>query len=293
MLFTKYKIIEKLSYFFKTILPYVLLCVFFVITLIAFYKINFGVDLILHTINSYLSLVLSSWPAAILVLGIYTLTRHHDAIDYFIRNRMTEVGPGGVKGEIKIKEATEEEIEEKTIFETVKDEQEEKKVLKHSTSTNIQIEPGTTRTPPNTNKEHVLERFAKTLRVEELVQQRLKEKYLDLYKPSVRISSGDKGTVVDGLVYSKKEKIHSAIVIKYVSSKNFDAIKFIVARKLRQLWSIGVKRLTLVLVSDSFTQEEALKIYNDNLHQAQVFFYNLDGENLTEIEIPDREKRIF
>lgn len=293
MLFTEYKIIEKLNYFFKTIIPYFLLCVFFVITLIAFYRISFGVDLVLHTINFYLSLILSSWPATILVLGIYTLTRHHDAIDYFIRNRMTEVGPGGVKGGLHIKEATKEELEQKTIFETVKDEQEENKVLKHSTSTDIQIEPVVARTPPNTDKEHVLERFTKTLRVEELVQQRLKEKYLDLYKPSVRISNGDKGIVVDGLIYSKKEKIQSAIEVKYVSSKNFDVIKYIVARKLRQLWSIGVRRLTLVLVSDSFTKDEALKIYNDNLHQAQVFFYNLDGENLTEIEIPDREKHIF
>lgn len=291
MYFAKFKIIEKVNYFLKTILPYVLIGVFLIITFIAFYKINFGINLILHVINLYLSLILSSWPAAILVLGIYTLTKHHDAIDYFIRNRMTEVGPGGVKGVLQVKEATKEEIKDKTILETVKDEEEENKVL--GQNINIQIEPGVTRTPPDAIKEYASERFAKTLRIEELVQQRLREKYQDRYKSSVRISNGDRSTVVDGLIYSKKEKIQSAIEIKYVSSKSFDAIKFIVARKLRQLWSIGVKRLILVLVSDSFTQEEALRIYNDNLHQAQIYFYNLNGENLVEIEVTNREKHIF
>lgn len=265
---------------------------FAVILIIALFREKFGVDSILYIINDYSKLVLTSWPSVVLILGIYTLTRHHEAIDYFIKNRMTEVGPGGLKGGLEIKEATEEEIKDKTILETVKDE-EETKILGQQTSENIQIEPGVARPLSPITKEFEAGRFVKVQRIETLVQHRLKEKYQDRYKASVRISNGERRTIVDGLIYSKKGNIQSAVEIKFITSKNFDVIKWIIARKLRQLLQIGIKRLVLVLVSDSFTQEDVVKIYNDNVHQAQIYFYNLEGWNLIEVEVPERDKHIF
>lgn len=49
-------------------------------------------------VDSYLRLVLSSWPAVILILGLFLLIKFRAAIDYFIRNKLESIGPDGIKG---------------------------------------------------------------------------------------------------------------------------------------------------------------------------------------------------
>ena len=274
-------------------LPKVLLALFIVIIFIALYKIKFGIDSILYFLDSYLKLILNSWPATILILGSLIIIKQHEAISYFIKNRMTEVGPGGVKGGMHVNPATEEEVKDKTILETIKDEEDVEKIEKQKTSLLVKIEDGVPKNVPKTDNEFTLSKFNKTIQIEEIVHQKLIEKYKDKYKSAIRVTNGDKKIIVDGLIYSKNNKIRSAVEIKYISSKSFEAIKFIIHRKVKQLWNVGIKQLNLVLVSDDFVQVDVLKMYYDNVHQAQIFFYTWDGEQLTEVEIPDRVEHIF
>ena len=198
---------------------------------------------------------------------------------------MTEVGPSGVKGSVQVKEATEEEIKDKTILETIKYEDAEK-----TFKSDLQIESGIAKSVTTNQQEN--ERFNKILKIEACVQEALKEQYGESYKSSVRVSNGDRQVILDGLIYSKKGKIKSAVEIKYISSKRFESIRFIIARKLRQLYTFGIKRLTIFLVSDSFTEEEILDVYNQNLHQAQIYFFTWDGVSTKELKIPNRKNPI-
>lgn len=241
--------------------------------------------------DSYAKLILTSWSASILLISLVILTRHYESIDYFIRKRMTEVGPSGVKGSVSIDEATNSEMKQKTIKETKEDDKVAMGIS--GKDREIKLQTGVTKDTPNTTKEEVLKRYKKISQIEEAVQTNLIDTYNDRYKPQVRISSGDKKVIVDGLLYSKKGKIKTAIEIRYISSKRYEVLRYIISRKLRQLSQFGIKRLTMILVGDNISKEEAQKIQDENLHQAKMYFYNWIDDNLSEVELSSRDTHIF
>ena len=49
-------------------------------------------------IDGYLRLILISWPAVVFILGMVLFLKFEDAVKYFIKYRMTDIGPGGIKG---------------------------------------------------------------------------------------------------------------------------------------------------------------------------------------------------
>lgn len=51
---------------------------------------------LLNILDNYLRLIIVSWPIIILIIFIFLLIRHREAIDYFIRYRLKSVGPQGV-----------------------------------------------------------------------------------------------------------------------------------------------------------------------------------------------------
>ena len=269
-------------------LAFLLFGIFTTIIAFALYLNQFGLYTILGTFDEYLKIVLTSWPAAILIISVVVLVKHHAAIDYFIRNRMTEVGPGGLKGQIQVERATKEAVEDK-----IDQEEGYATRIQNEVLSQIKIEDGVAPRIPNTENEQVINRFNKVLGIESKIQTLLREKYGTLYRPEVRLSRGGKEIIVDGLIYSRKNKIHAAVEIKYFSSKSFDALKFIISRRRTKLVSLGIKRLYVILVSNDLSDEEALKIYSENLHQAQIFFYVLKNEELTEINIPNRKDEIL
>ena len=51
---------------------------------------------ILIVFDEYLRLILTSWPAVVLILVVFVLLRHKEAIDEFIKKRLKSAGPHGV-----------------------------------------------------------------------------------------------------------------------------------------------------------------------------------------------------
>lgn len=229
--------------------------------------INFSIISLLKIADVYFRLILSSWPAAVLILGLYVLTNHRDSLDHFIKNRMTKFGPGGIEGKVDIIDATEDELRRETIKEVTDEEKEERTKADDS----VIIESHIPKSIPNTDKEHVIERFNKKIIIEGLVQSKLKEKYGSLYRPGVRIIKANKELIADGLLYTPKGS-RSVIEIKYIPSKNFDSLPFIIHRKLSKLRYLGIKRMTVVVVAEGLTVEDALPSYKNNLHHSQIYF---------------------
>jgi hypothetical protein len=262
-------------------------------TIISLFNGSIKLNDILGVIDSYIKLILSSWPASILIISSVVLYKHHDAINHFIKNRMTEIGPGGVKGETyKVKDATDSEIKHQRIKEVQEDDKVIEGILEKKQS-EINIETGIRNIPPESQKEEVIKRYQKISQIEEAVQTSLIAKYADRYKSQVKVSNNEKSIILDGILYSKNGKKPTAIEIKYISSKNYEAIKFIISRKKTKLAVFGIKRIILVLVGDSISPEEASEIQKDNQHQSEIYFYNWDNGGLTEIETPLINKHLF
>lgn len=250
----------------KKLVPYILFIIFTYVTILALFRASFGVASILTILDTYSKLILSSWPATIFILGIIVLWRHHDAIDHFIRERMTGIGVDGIKGDL-ISSASDTEIKTKTILDKNVDEKiESKTIINH---TKIESKP----TPEIINSKNQ-ERYKKVLEVENLVHTSLIEKYGEQYKPQVKLSSPGKiDIILDGIILSHG-KISAAVEIKYVSSKNYDAIRFIIARMKTKLATRGITRLIMVIVGDGLTKEDAQKIKETNLNLTKrIFFY--------------------
>lgn len=248
---------------------------------------------ILLVIDTYVKLIISSWPAAILIISLLVLHKHHEAINHFIRNRMTEIGPSGLKGEaIKMKDATESEVKQERIKETKEDDRViEGLIVKNKTE--IGVETGFHKAVPKSTKEELIKKYQKISQIEEVVQTNLIDKYADRYKSQVKITDHEKSVIVDGILYSKNNKKPIAIEIKFISSKNYEAIRFIIARKKTKLAHFGINKLILIIVGDNITIDEAMKIQEDNIHQAKIYFYNWDNGILREIEIPSRNEHLF
>jgi len=50
------------------------------------------ISVFLYIIDSYLRLILTSWPAVVLIIFIFLLIRHRDTIDYLLKNNIWRVG---------------------------------------------------------------------------------------------------------------------------------------------------------------------------------------------------------
>ena len=53
-------------------------------------------EIVFSTLDTYLKLILSSWPAVVLILGIIVLHRHKDSLDDFFKN-IKSLGPKGLE----------------------------------------------------------------------------------------------------------------------------------------------------------------------------------------------------
>jgi hypothetical protein len=58
--------------------------------------INFNSKIFFITANDYIKIILSSWPGAILVLGVFLFNTQKESISYFIKNRLISAGFDGI-----------------------------------------------------------------------------------------------------------------------------------------------------------------------------------------------------
>ncbi len=257
---------------------YLVMLGFVIILLIALFRVSFGVYDILIILDVYLRLLLSSWPGSILFLGLFVLWRHHGAIDHFIRNRMTNIGPDGIKAGITTSSASDADLKSKTIQEVVE----------------VEEQTPSKKTDYKVLSETNIDKYDKISRIESILQASLVERYGERYKSQVKLSMEGKSIVVDGILYSKNGKKATAIEIKYVSSlTGYDTLRFIIARFKMKLAQFGIKRLYVIVVGDHLSEEIAIKIQEANLNLVRMFFYkNADG-TLTEIPLPSRQEKLF
>ncbi|MFA5946855.1 MAG: hypothetical protein WC813_02410 [Patescibacteria group bacterium] len=286
-------IIAKVFYLLcKVALPYGLLLAFTISLIVALFKVQFGVETILFVIDEYLKIILTSWSASILFIALIILWRHHDAIDHFIKNRMTHVGSDGINAAVVESSATDAEAKKKTIQEMIETEPKTKKVeVSSKTSANALSNKQDAATLDQKN----VDRYEKASRIETILQTRLIERYGEKYKSQVKLTmEGKKDLILDGLLYSKKLGKPTAIEIRYFTSKNYEALRFILARFKEKLAIFGIKRLVVIVVGDRLEQEDAVKLQDQNLNLAKLFFYKRnDGGDLEEVLIPERLERLF
>lgn len=292
----KNRIIDLLHYFFGKVLLYLFLVCLFIIVTISLVRINFGIGSVLFIIDSYLRLILSSWPACILFVSVFILTKHHDSISYFIKNRMTGIGPDGIKGSVLTTSASDVELKTKTIIETLETDKETKNIERSTNaSQRVSMEKNAPESHPTIIKEANIDRYTKVSKIESIIQTSLIEKYGDRYKPQIKLSIEGKNIIIDGVLYSKKSGKATAIEIKYISSKNYDALRFIIARFKEKLYLFGIRRLIVIVVGENLLQEDAIKIQEANLNLAKIYFYRTkDNGDLEEVELPSRrEEHLF
>lgn len=240
-------------------------------------------------IDSYIKIILSSWPASILIISLFIFNKYYESISYFIKNRMVEVGASGVKGSLVVKDASSSEIRNQKI----KDIKEEDKTS--STNNNFLVDTQGVSTKKNTY--NLNSRVEKISQIENATHVYISNLYPDQYKPEVKIEKEGKSIILDGVLYGKKNKskIRSAIEIRYMSSKRYESLRFIIARRAKKIAGFGINKIKVILVGDNITSSEALSIYNENMHQAQVYFYNWDSEasELIEVKVEERKNDSF
>jgi hypothetical protein len=250
---------------------------------------------ILTIFDEYIRLVLSSWPATTLILGLTLFIKQHEAIAHFIKNRMTGVGFDGVKGTV-LETATLLEIKAKTM-------DEEKEVLAHNlkreaekvngvsgigTTPTVEDAPKDTSIPTD---EKAYKRLKKVTQIEEIIQTGLIQKYADRYRPQVKLSiEGKKSLIIDGLLYSKKGNKATAVEIKYLSPQGIDALRFIISRKIKKYSEFGIRKLVIILIMDEISESDAIKIQEQNIPYAQIYFYKRNDNELEEVKLPTRNQ---
>lgn len=256
---------------------------------IAGYGLNTGAYL--RALDKYAQVVLTSWPATILILGLLLFVRQHNAIDYFIRTRLTSIGPDGLHATPVTQPASDTEVKQKAIFEDKEEQKVTKNIQKKLTYT---VATDSREAEVEGAEDDVIARYTKAVAVEEMVQTRLIARYGDLYAPQVKITVGDKKPLIlDGIIYSKTGIKSQAVEIKYVTRKSFDALRFILTRLKEKLILAGIRRLVVVVVSDGLTEADAVKLQEQNLNIARMYFFNLKGDKLERVSIPSRKDQFI
>lgn len=279
---------KKFLFFLGKIILLIILIIFLVLIGLDIFK-HASTASPLHLIDEYLKIVLSSWPACILIIACLLLLLQKDAIDEFIRKRLTSIGPNGVNAAIPTtSDASVNEITAKAIKDV-----KEIPVAEHNIPAEevqeIAIEENVKKAIPNSKNQAFVERFKKVRSIEELTQVYLMTKYGEAYKPNIKLTKDNKSIILDGLLTLKKGKLE-AIEIRYIGeNKHPEALKYIIIKLKNKLWGLGIKKLSLVVVANELNPDESFKIKEQLLGLADVEFYNLNGENLEEI-LPAEKK---
>ncbi len=245
----------------------------------------------LQVIDSYLKIILSSWPAAILLIGLFLLSGHKDAIDYFIKNRMTGVGFDGVKGDVITGSASEAEVKEKNI----KDSKEEEEISANAEVPGIlQIEEGHTKPAPGTIKPGVYERFKKIGEIEDKMQTILISNFPNRYKTHVKLSlQSSRSIVLDGL-FTASDGTLRAVEIKYIAEKKSTIIlKYGFHRLLDRLQDFGIKKMVAIIIADDLSADEAVLIDESIKLRISRYYFSLQGNDLVEIPLPPKMKKLL
>ncbi len=272
------------------------------LTIIAIFLYTCAIDIVgygmrtgeyLRVVDKYAQLLLTSWPATILTLGLLLFVRQHSAIDYFIRSRLTSIGPDGLHAAPITQPASDTEVKQKAILEDKEEQKVTKNIQKQLTYT-VTADSRRAEVEGVEANDDAFARYKRAATVEEMVQTMLIARYGDRYAPKVKITVGDiKPLILDGIIYSKLGIKSQAVEIKYVSRKSFDALRFILTRLKEKLILAGIRRLTVVVVSDGLTEEDAIKIQEQNLNIARMYFFNLTGDKLESVPIPSRHDKFL
>ena len=128
----------------------------------------------------------------------------------------------------------------------------------------------------------ITERQKKIQEVEKLVQQFLKDKFQENFRPSMKLSTTKEGPglVLDGLIYENSQ-IKEIIEIKYISSENFEPFFFIASRFINKLIKLGIKLpVRFLIISEHMTKVKA-NMLNDQLvkidYANRSLYYNISA----------------
>jgi hypothetical protein len=83
----------------KVLLIFFYIIQFFVLLVFLYFLFNFDFkpsDLMFF-LDGYLKMIITSWPAVALILGVLLIVGQHEAISEFIKKRLKSVGPGGLE----------------------------------------------------------------------------------------------------------------------------------------------------------------------------------------------------
>lgn len=251
---------------------------------------DFNNLIFLQTIDAYLRLVLASWPAAILLLGLFLLVRHRDAIDHFIRNRMTGVGFDGVKGDVIEGSASDAEMKKKNLTDAAV---EEEISADQKPETSVIVEEGVNKPAPNTINRDVYERYQKRVEIEDRMQTILISKFPDIYRPHVKLTlPSGKSIILDGLFTTYGGGLR-AVEIKYIAQGGFSTLKYSLRGLRERIEYFGIKKMTAIIIADDLTEEKATEISRSiNVSIKKYFFSIKDGE-FTEVPIPPKNDRLL
>lgn len=255
-------------------------------------------DTYLKVLDNYVRLVLTSWPAAFLIIALILAFSQKDSISHFIKNRMTRVGLDGVSGDVLTTAASEGEMQEKGVRD-VRDESEISSTVGtnniHADAPLVQVEDRVEKALPNTISLNFHEKYKERVRVEEIVQTSLIAHFGDRYKTRVKLSN-QKGQslILDGIIYSSSEQIH-AVEIKYNPSTQMSPGFPYIVRKLKdKLANFGISKLILILVYKDLTVEQATEFVKSANVSASLYFYNLtSSEELVPVLVPPKNKKLF
>lgn len=278
-----------------------LLCIligsFILVTIVNLLVFGFNTTEIFKITDQYLKLILTSWPASVIIIGSLLLLKQQDAIDEFIRKRMTSIGPSGVNAASSVvSDASEKEIKTKAIEDIRQVVAEDTppldsldKLSKKEES--FAIEENVQRAIPNTKNQDFLAKLKKARVIEEHIQVYLLAKYGETYKPNIKLNKNGASIILDGILTLKKNKF-CAVEIRYIgASKKSEALKFIIIRLRDKLRSFGIRKLLLIMVADDINAEEATKIKDTLTGLVVVDFYNFKNGTIEQVEIPNVTKQ--
>lgn len=284
----------------------------FLFLLFGFFKLFtfFKLLPLLHVVDEYLKIVLTAWPAVILILVSFLLIKQHGAIDEFIRKRITSVGLDGIQASsVSTTEATPNEIKAKIIEDT----RESSPLFETSQIASapklpfseigepivkkVDVEENFIKETPKSRDQAVVERFEKTKAIEELAQTYFLAKYGEKYKPHIKLTMGKTSVVLDGLLMNERKNKYTAFEIKYFgNNKSSESLKYIVIRLRDKLRLFGIKKLKLIIIGENLSPEDCLAIQEQLTPLVVIDFFSLKNNNLeqiyikTEIHFMNRDK---
>ncbi len=249
----------------------------------------------LAKIDEYLKVILTAWPASFIIVMTILLFTQKNALDYFIKNRMTKLGFDGVSGDVLTSPASDGEMREKNV-EDVKDESALQEAPDseevNSQLDGVTLESNVANKPPNTINESAYKKFKERERVEEIVQTVLIDNFGDRYKSQVKLSKKDgEKIILDGIIYSYSGQMR-AVEIKYVKyAPQHSGLHFILSRLRDKLEGYGINKLIVIVVSENMDEELADKMREFVKAKVAMFFFKLTAEDTLEQIVSEINKK--